>query len=814
MKYLLAAVATATLIAATGGVAPSVVWAQDATYHSASEAMAALAEALPTPQLILSPAGANGPRRALIAQPYGIRSISELAEPELRLAGFRFNPTTYAKLREPWGLTYYRSLAIQDFPTGAPRPVQGLPTTGRITSVEWSPDGQKLLATIAGSDDGKGHGLWVVDASAGVAKRIDGVFLNGVLSPSCHWIAGSQAMLCRIAPTDRGAEPARTALASGPSVQSSEGPAAPGRTYQDLLTNPTDEALFAYHMTTQVAVISLDGTVSPVGNPAVVDVAEASPDGNWVLLSERVKPYSYQFPITKFPQRISVIRLSDGARRVLAEKPLEDLVPISFDAVGPGPREPGWRSDVAATVYWLNALDGGDPSRDVALRDEVATLSAPFDQSAETLAQVPTRITAVTWGDASNALVEEGWYKTRARRISRIDPSQPGASPTQIYAGASDDRYGDPGKPMTHANASGAQVLDITGSDVLFSGPGGTATGDRPFVARIALSNGERTELWRSAADVYEDPHEVLDDGRILVRRESATVSPNFYLTTPRGQETAVTAFASPYGDRPLAQRRMLHYTRADGVPLTATLYLPPNYKPSDGPLPTILHAYPAEFKNREAAGQVQGSPNRYPEYGFYDLPPLLAQAGFAVLFDTSLPVIGEGDAEPNDTFVEQITAGASAAIDEGVRLGVVDRERVGVTGHSYGAFMTGNLLAHTDLFKAGVALSGAYNRSLTPFGFQREERTYWEDPTLYYEMSPFSYADRIDEPTLLIHGGADDNQGTFLIQSERFYAALKGNGTKTKLVVMPYEAHRYDARETIGDLLWEWTDWFTRYLR
>ncbi len=813
MKHLLSAVAIAAMIAATGVVSASTAVAQDATYHVAPGAMARLAEALPTPQLILSPTQGVGPRRALIAQPYGIRSIGELAEPELRLAGFRFNPTTYAKLREPWGLTYYRSLALQDFPEGVSRPVQGLPETGRITAVEWAPDGQRLLATVAGFDNGAGHGLWVIDATDGVATRVPGLFVNGVLSPGCGWMPDSRSMLCHLVPTDRGPEPSRTAPPSGPSVQSSEGPAAPGRTYQDLLSNPTDEALFDYHMTTQVAVVSLDGRITPVGAPAIADVATASPDGEWVLLSERVRPYSYQFPIAKFPQRISTIRVSDGARTVLAEKPLEDMAPISFDGVGPGPRAPGWRSDAPATVYWLNALDGGDPARDTPLRDEVVTSDAPFDQPARTLAQTPTRITTVQWGNGSTALIEESWYKTRTRRISRIDPSQPGARPALLYTGASDDRYGDPGEPLMDRNVSGAPVLDISSSGILFSGTGGTPEGDRPFVVRLSLADGARTEIWRSPADAYEEPQEVLEDGRILIRRETATVSPNYLLTGSDGSETPVTTFASPYGDQPLAQRRLLHYTRADGVPLTATLYLPPSYKEGDAPLPTILHAYPAEFKTREAAGQVQGSPNRYPEYGFYDLPPLLAQAGFAVLFNASLPVVGEGDAEPNDTFVQQITAGAAAAIDEGVRLGVVDRDRVGVTGHSYGAFMTANLLAHSDLFKAGVALSGAHNRSLTPFGFQREERTYWQAPDLYFQMSPFSYADQITEPTLLIHGGADDNQGTFLIQSERFYAALKGNGTKTRLVVMPYEAHRYDARETINDLLWEWTDWFTRYL-
>lgn len=814
MRHSLAGAALAALLAVLSPVAAA---AQDGVYHQAPEALAALAEALPTPQLIPSPEHA-GPHRALVAQPYGIRDVSELAEPELRLAGFRFNPTTYAKLREPWGLTYYRSLAINGFPAGDATPVAGLPTEGRITSVVWSPDGKSVAATVAGFDHGQGHGLWIVDAATAQARRVDGVFVNGVLSPACDWMPDSTALLCRTVPTNRGPEPTRAAVARGPSVQESTGPAAPGRTYQDLLTSPVDEALFDYHMTTQLTVVGMDGSVRKVGAPSIVDMAKASPDGQWVLTSERVKPFSYQFPIAKFPQVIAVTRISDGQRIVMAEKPLEDAVPISFDAVGAGPRLPGWRTDAPATIYWLNALDGGDPRRDTPMRDEVQSIAAPFTGQPLVLGQFPTRITTVHWGDAATALVEEDWYKTRTRRISRLDPAHPGAAPTLLYSGASDDRYGDPGEPLLTKTANGAEVLDIRNGGVVFSGPGGTPEGDRPFVQRMALSDGKRTELWRSSATVFEQPEEVLADGRILIRRESATVSPNFFLTGgPSGgrrAETQVTAFPSPYGERPLAQRRLLHYQRADGLPLTATLYLPPDYKPSDGPLPTIVHAYPADFKNRDAASQVQGSPNRYPEYGFYDLPPLMAQAGYAVLFDTALPVIGEGDAQPNDSFVEQIVAGAQAAIDEGVRLGVVDRNRVGVTGHSYGAFMTANLLAHSDLFKAGVALSGAYNRSLTPFGFQREERTYWDDPQLYYRLSPFSYADKIKEPILLIHGAADDNQGTFPIQSERFYAALKGNGATTKLVFMPYEAHRYDSRQTINELLWEWTDWFGRYLK
>lgn len=799
------------LVPALGGallILPVPSTAQETGYHSPGETMAAFAEALPTPQLIPSPE-AKGPTHALIAQPYGIRDISELAEPELRLGGFRFNPTTYAKLREPWGLTYYRSLALQDFPSGTPRPVTGLPTTGRITSVAWAPDGKRLLATVAGMDGGKGHGLWFIDAATASAHRVDGVFVNGVLKPACEWISDSVRVLCRTAPAGRGPAPeARTAPV--PSIQESEGPAAPGRTYQDLLTNPADEALFAYHMSTQQAVITLDGVSTPVGAPAIVDLAEVSPDGQWLLTSERTQPFSYQFPLEKFPQVIAVTRIADGYRRVIAEKPLENRVPISFDAVGAGPRAPAWRSDAPATVYWLNALDGGDPGQTAEQRDSLVTLAAPFSGKAQTNLRVRARITDVYWGDRETALVEETWNKTRSRRISRFHPGRPGDSPITLYDGASDDRYNDPGRPMMVQNPQGAPVLDIRNRAVVFSAAGGTPQGDRPVVSMLSLSDGARRELWRSGLDYYEEPHAVLADGRVLTRKESADTPPNYVLS----DGVRVTAFNSPYGDRPLAQRRLLHYQRADGMPLTATLYLPPDYKAEDGPLPTILHAYPAEFTSRASASQVKGSPNRYPEYGFYDLPPLLAQAGFAVLFGASLPVVGEDGAEPNDTFVEQIVAGAQAAIDEGVRLGVVDRQRVGVTGHSYGAFMTANLLAHSDLFQAGVALSGAYNRSLTPFGFQREERTYWQNPSLYQEMSPFSYADRIKAPLLLIHGAADDNQGTFPIQSERFYAALKGNGVTSRLVFLPYEAHRYDARQSTEELLWQWTDWFNKHLK
>lgn len=780
-------------------------------YKAAPAPLDAMISAPLTPHLIVSPPAA-GPARAIVAQPYGVRTIAELAEPELRLAGFRFNPETWARGREPWTVTYYRSLALQDLAGGAPRPVTGLPAKGRITSAVWSPDGAYIAVTVAGFEDGRGHGLWIVDGKTGQAKALPGISVNSVLEQPCDWLSSSQALVCRTLPADRGPPPSAGAESIAPSVEASEGKPAPGRTYQDLLRGPADERLLDYHMTMQLAVVGLDGGVRTIGAPGVFDHVAPSPDGAWLLVSERVKPYSYQFPLSKFPQKVVVRNLADGRVAEIAANPLEDKVPIAFDAVGPGAREFGWRSDAPATLVWAKAADGGDPANKTAVRDELFTASAPFAQPPVRLAGLKDRYVSVSWG-AKGALVEERWRATRLRRLSAMGSD--GALKT-LYEGSSEDRYGDPGAPVMVQNAAGALVMaQAKDGAVWLSGPGGTPTGDRPFVARLDLATGARKEVWRSSASLYEEAQDVFEDGRLLVRREGQTTPPNYFVVPPKGgQGRAVTKFPNPFGATPLAQSRLLHYTRADGVPLTATLYLPPNYKPADGPLPTILHAYPAEFKSKDAAGQVKGSPNRFPDYGFYQLYPLMAQRGYAVLFNTALPIIGEGSAEPNDTFVEQLVAGAKAAIDEGVRQGVVDRERVGVTGHSYGAFMTANLMAHSDLFKAGVALSGAYNRTLTPFGFQNETRTYWQAPELYYNISPFSFANRIKRPLSLIHGAADDNQGTFPIQTDRFYAALKGAGVTTRLTIFPYEAHRYDAAETLNHLVWEWDDWFGRYLK
>ena len=551
----------------------------------------------------------------------------------------------------------------------------------------------------------------------------------------------------------------------------------------------------------------------------MIEAADPSPDGRYALVSQLHKPFSYSLPEEMFPLRTEVLTLKTGAAKVLFDRPLVDNMPIAFDAVPEGPRSYDWRSDAPATLAWIEATDGGDPKKNMPVHDKLMSLAAPFVGQPITLLESPMRIRSnINWSDDHLAVVTEARWSDRRAAIVAFDPTQgSGAKPIVLYEGSSQDRYHNPGQPVTMANAAGQRVLQLTPDRkaIYFIGEGASPQGDHPFVATIPVAGGGKTVLFQSKDPNYTQPVALLAGDRVLVRQESAKVSPNYFVAslTGAGEATAVTHFASPYAGIALPTKQLLHYKRADGLDLTATLWLPAGYDKSKGPLPTLMEAYPAEFKTRAAAGQVAGSQNRFPRISWAS-PAFFTSTGYAVLESASIPIVGEGNAQPNDTYVEQLVSGAKAAIDYGASLGAVDPKRVAVMGHSYGAFMTANLLAHSDMFRAGIARSGAYNRTLTPYGFQAEERTYWQAPDVYNKMSPFSYADKIKTPILLIHGEADDNQGTFPIQSERFYAALKGQGATVRLVYLPLEAHSYAARESLQHMLWEMSRWLDTYVK
>ena len=784
------------------------------TYQKPPQAIINLVDALPTPTIVLSPAVQGQKRWMLIEQFAGLPSIADLAQPELRLAGLRFNPKTDGPSRSRYAI----SLKLQPVEKSNEIAVSGLPQNPRIIDAQWSPDARKIaFVNMTDAKDDAGLSLWIIDVSTAQARRLPGIALDGIFGSPCEWRSDSASLICKTAPTDRGSEPTRSEVPTGPVIQENLGRVTPGATYEDLLKSPEDEAFFDYYATAQVRLVSLDGSSKPLGRPGAIMDASPSPDGNWVLVSEIHHPYSYLLPFEYFPLKVSVLNVKDGSSKQLADRPLQDTIPNVHDAVSAGPRDHEWRSDAPATISWVEAGDGGDPRKDVATRDTIFFLDAPFDSAPRKGLDLPVRFQSVEWGSSHLAVVEERRWKDRKLVILAVDPSS-SAAPVKMFEGSFEDRYHAIGQPLQEVNSSGKLVVQTTadGRGIYFRAPGASPEGDAPFVSVVSSTNGEVKRIWQSAAPYYEVPSSVVDSAKqtILVRRESQEKSPNFFLATASGSSAEqITFFPSPYGDALLPKKQVLHYKRADGVDLSANLYLPPGYKPQDGPLPTLMEAYPTEYKTRASAGQVTGSPYQFPTLSWASPVPFVTQ-GYAVLENASIPIVGEGTAEPNDTYVDQLVASAKAAIDEGARLGVVDRNRVAVMGHSYGAFMTANLLAHSDLFKAGIARSGAYNRTLTPFGFQNEERTYWQAPEIYYKMSPFSYADKVKTPLLLIHGEADNNSGTFPIQSERFFSALKGHGATVRFVLLPLESHGYAGRESVLHMLWEMNNWMNTYVK
>ena len=814
MKNLL--LSTTLLLAAA-----AVSSAQDFKYQTPPKAIQDLVLAPPTPRLSLAGDG----RTIALLQVQDFPTVAELAQPELRLAGLRFNPRTNGPSR----VSYAVGIKLKKLPGGPETEVKGLPAQARISSPSWSPDNKTMafaLTTPGAGPEGGRVELWVLDVATATARRLLAQPLNDAFGTSFEWVSDSKTLLARTVPAGRGTAPAADTAPTGPAVQESGGGKKSGaRTYQDLLKNPADERLFDYYATSQLVKVSLaDGNAQPLGQPGVIQTASPSPDGKYVLVRTRHRPYSYQLPISSFPQRIDVLDLAGGTVvKTVADLPLADNVPTNFDAVVTGPRGHAWRTDVPATLYYAEAQDGGDPKVKADVRDKLYLLPAPFAGPAQELAALPLRFGGMSWGTDKLALAEGYRWADRHQTTWQLNPSTAAAPLTVLFDGSEQDTYHNPGTPYEHRNAQGKYVLltgGPTGQSIYLLGEGASPEGDRPFVDELDLTTKKTTRWWRSEAPAYEIPVAILDASgkhrELLTRRESLTQNPNYYLrdASKKAAPRAITNFPNPYAAFGGSfKKQVLHYKRADGVDLTADLYLPQNYKKTDGPLPTLMEAYPVEFKDKSNAGQVSGSPYTFTRLSWAS-PVYWVTQGYAVLANASVPIVGEGSKEPNDTYTEQLVSSAKAAIDEGARLGVVDPARVAVMGHSYGAFMTANLLAHSSLFKAGIARSGAYNRTLTPFGFQGEERTYWQAPEVYNAMSPFNFADKIKTPILLIHGEADNNSGTFPIQTERFFAALKGQGATARYVVLPAEAHSYAARENLLHMLWEMDSWLNKYVK
>ena len=797
-------------------------------YRKPPQAVLDVLNAPTTPTLSLSPTQTFALESREIRYP----SIAELSQPMLRLAGLRINPKTNGL----HNTTFHSSLTLRRIPSGEEVKLD-LPPNPRLSLGHWSRDGAHFAFS---NTTANGIELWIGD-TAGKTRKIEGVHLNAVMAgrgggdpagrgapygrgggfsgggggSDIQWMPDNKTLLVEIVKPNRGPAPAEPTVPTGPHVQESLGGAAPVVTHEDMIQNPHDEDLFEYYATSQLAFVDVaTGKLTPFGKPGIISSVRISPDARNLLVTTIHRPFSYLHQASAFPKDIEVWDRAGKVLHKVASLPLEDKVPIN--GVMTGPRSIQWRPSEPATLIWVEALDNGDLKNQVPFRDRIVSLKAPFGSAPHEIMKTEQRFQAIQMtGTGGIALVEDTERRSRRVRTYLLDiDKQPDQKPKLLWNLNNQDRYHSPGSALTKVADNGERILLQDGDNLFLGSLGASPAGDRPFLDRFNLATGKTERLFQCDNDHYEVVEALLDShgDKILTRRESPTEPPNYFIRTRDGQVTAVTHYPDPQPIFRKVTKQLVNYKRADGVPLSFDLYLPPDYKPGTR-LPTIVWAYPREFNDADTAGQVSGSSKRFTEVtGYSQLFHVLD--GYAVLDNAAMPVVGNDPDSVNNSYIDQIVADAKAAIDKAAEMGVTDPSRVGVGGHSYGGFMTANLLAHCDLFKAGVAESGAHNRTLTPFGFQSERRTLWQAPDVYLKMSPFMYADKIKTPILLIHGEADDNDGTFPIQSDRMYQAIRGNGGTVRLVFLPFEAHGYRARETTEHVIWEKMTWFNKYVK
>lgn len=780
---------------------------QGQLYQVPPQSILELIDAPTTPSVSFTRSG----NIALLYERPDFPTISDVSQPVLGLAGLRLNPANTSSAVS----SASTAITVRDLATGVDHKIQGLPAEARIGNTSLNSDESILAFTHSGAT---GVELWVADMNTFQARRLVTPYLNDAYGPTLSWTPDGQRLLVSFIPSNRGQLPVENTVPTGPVVQENLGKAAPSRTYQNLLQNPYDEQLFDYFVTSQLAYVDMQGNISNLGTPAIYRSASFSPDGQYLLVQKMVRPYSYLVPAQSFPYQVSIWNAQGQEVKHLFDYKLNEAANLSRDAVSTDPRMYGWRPDQPATLTWVLALDEGDPKKEVPFRDAVYQLAAPFNGQPQELAKTEWRYGGISYTDTDFAILSERWNTTRITRQTLFN-IKTGETIKVISERTSDDRYSDPGRFLSTTNQYNRSVLLSDNKSrqlTLFTTSNGASPeGDRPFLLKWNLISGKQDTLFKSQAPYYESPVFFDNQGDLIISRESLTEAPNYYTVNLKNRQSkAITNFPHPYPSLAGVSKEIVSYKRDDGLNLTGTLYLPEGYnKETDGPLPMILWAYPREFESREAANQISGSPYRFTRLS-WGSPVYWVTRGYAILDNADMPIVGGDGKEPNDTFVEQLEANSRAAITYLADQGLVDPKRVAVGGHSYGAFMTANLLAHTDLFAAGLARSGAYNRTFTPFGFQNERRTYWEALDIYTRMSPFTYAHQIKTPILLIHGMDDENSGTFPIQSERLYNAIKGHGGTARLVFLPKEFHGYRAKESILHTLWEQDRWLETYVK
>lgn len=741
------------------------------------------------------------------------KTLEDLSQEEMRLGGLRINPITNISST----VTYINNLKIRKIKDKVEMQVSGLPKNALITNVSWSPNEQKIAftnTTLTGVE------LWIIDVVSASAKKITTDNLNANLGSPYNWMKDNETLLVKILPKNRPALiDSKKDLPKGPTVSVSDGSKSQNRTYQDLLKNKTDEANFDALVTSELYKISISGNATLFKSAAIYAGESFSPDGNYLMLTTIQKPYSYIVPLSRFPQKSVVYDLNGKEIKLVNEVPLTEIMPKGFSSVRTGRRNMNWRADQPATLYFVEALDGGDQAKPAEFRDEVFVWEAPFSSNPTSLIKTKQRYAGIMWANEKIAIVADSWYDTRNTKAYLFNPSNLTIAPKIIEDRNSQDIYSDPGNFEMIKNKFGRYVIAVENNKGYLMGAGFTKDGQFPFIDEYDFTTLQKKRLYTSKMkDKKEDLLSIEDfkKGDVLVMIQSKNEYPNYYFRNIKSNNklTPITSFKNPFESIKNVHKEVIKYKRKDGVELSGTLYLPVGYdKVKKEKLPLLIWAYPAEYKDKNSAGQNDKNPNEFtfPNYGSFIY---WVTKGYVVLDDAAFPIIGEGTTEPNDTFIPQLVANAEAAIDAVDKLGYINRKKVAIGGHSYGAFMTANLLTHSNLFACGIARSGAYNRTLTPFGFQSEQRNYWDVPEIYNTMSPFMNADKMKTPLLLTHGEADNNPGTFTLQTERYFQALKNLGAPVRMVILPKESHGYAAKDNILHLLWEQDQFLEKYLK
>jgi dipeptidyl aminopeptidase/acylaminoacyl peptidase len=805
-----------------------------------------------------------GPDRRRVLKPIagGLPPVVTFGRRWHNLAGLQIDPrANRARTLTTRGLA---GLEIVDVLTGRAVAVD-VPRGATLSSPEWSPDGSQV-AFLANFDDASY--VYVADAASGRSRRVAPVPVLATLVTSVDWTADGRSIVTVLPPEGRSAEPSAPAIATGPQVRlTTPGAKLKTRTYADLLEGPYDRALLEYHVTGQLAVLDVAGgsrSVRRIGRPAMIQAVDASPDGRYFRVTLLQKPLSYFVPVSAFGT-VDELWDANGARITeIARRPLREAdtttAPGQNAAADTSRRSIAWMPN-GQGLYYLQqeparrgadttAADSADapsgPGGRARRKDRLYQWVPPFDSaSRKVLLESNNRMAEVLFAeDAHVVFVAENvsgvahvyavylgepdgkrYTLTRVRglpaSLGRGGTGFGGGGPRGGTGADSVTFYQNPGTLMSKTGRTGGEVA-LLSSDRRHAYLRGIqyyrAYGDsapRPFVDRIELKTGQKQRLFESALNVFEQVEAALDDdfAQAIVTRENATTVPDSYLRDMRsGQLVKLTNNRDYSPEITTAPRRMIQVTRADGYRFWVNVTLPPGYRGGTR-LPAMFWFYPYEFTDQPAYDRTRRTynRNRFPQLGPRSMAYLVTQ-GYAVV-EPDAPIVGAPN-RMNDNYVADLRNNLAAVIDELDRQGIIDRRRLGLGGHSYGAFGTVNAMVHTPFFKAGIAGDGNYNRTLTPNSFQSERRDLWEARETYLAMSPILYADRLTGALLLYHGIEDQNVGTDPINSVRLFHALQGMGKTVALYMYPYEDHGPATRETLLDLWGRWTAWLDLYVK